>query len=99
MPVRVALQELTTTYGTCRDRVPAHLRGVSRLGVCEHTWSTGHPPPRSMAVQGGEGAGLFWPPIIRLVTITVPFMGTLPADTAVSVSTRPETSLLQAATT
>ena len=51
------------------------------------TWSTGQPPPRSMAVQGGEGGGDIWPPIIRPVTITVPFMGNLAAGTAATVST------------
>ncbi len=30
-------------------------------------------------MQGGDGAGFIAPPIIMLVTFTVPFMGTLPA--------------------
>ena len=50
------------------------------------TWSTGQPPPRSMAMQGGEGAGIFWPPIISPVTITVPFMGTLAAEATANIS-------------
>ena len=56
--------------------------------VCKNcTWSTGQPPPRSMAVQGGEGGGIFWPPVMSPVTITVPFMGTLAAEKTATVRT------------